>query len=287
MNNFNQSTITNETMRIGDLNIHYLRAGEGKEVIVLLHGFPQHSHMWRKIIPLLAEKYTVIAPDGRGMGGSSIMPAGYDKRTMAEDLNALLDRLGHKEINLLGYDLGGGTAYAFASLFPERVKRLAFVEYAPPGYGYEMGMQPVRNWQAWQLAFFTVPDVAVQFIAGKERELLAWYFWHWSYNPEAVSQEDFEIYVRQLQKPGALRAGFSWFASVFDDAEQVKEFSARKLQMPVLALGGEMGASEFVLQGISPLAENATGGVIERAGHWIADEQPEELSRRLLEFFGE
>jgi pimeloyl-ACP methyl ester carboxylesterase len=287
MNNFNQSTITNETMRIGDLNIHYLRAGEGKEVIALLHGFPQHSHMWRKIIPLLAEKYTVIAPDGRGMGGSSIMPAGYDKRTMAEDLNALLDRLGHKEINLLGYDLGGGTAYAFASLFPERVKRLAFVEYAPPGYGYEMGMQPVRNWQAWQLAFFTVPDVAVQFIAGKERELLAWYFWHWSYNPEAVSQEDFEIYVRQLQKPGALRAGFSWFASVFDDAEQVKEFSARKLQMPVLALGGEMGASEFVLQGISPLAENVSGGVVKRAGHWVADEQPEELSRRLLEFFGE
>jgi pimeloyl-ACP methyl ester carboxylesterase len=287
MNNFNQSTITNETMRIGDLNIHYLRAGEGKEVIALLHGFPQHSHMWRKIIPLLAEKYTVIAPDGRGMGGSSIMPAGYDKRTMAEDLNALLDRLGHKEINLLGYDLGGGTAYAFASLFPERVKRLAFVEYAPPGYGYEIGMQPVRNWQAWQLAFFTVPDVAVQFIAGKERELLAWYFWHWSYNPEAVSQEDFEIYVRQLQKPGALRAGFSWFASVFDDAEQVKEFSARKLQMPVLALGGEMGASEFVLQGISPLAENVSGGVVKRAGHWVADEQPEELSRRLLEFFGE
>ncbi len=278
--------ISNNTARIGDLNFHYLQAGAGEQVIILLHGFPQHSQMWRKVIPLLAEKYTIIAPDGRGMGGTSITPAGYDKRTMAEDLNALLDRLGHKEINLVGYDLGGGTAYAFASLFPERVKRMALIEYAPPGYGYEMGMQPVRNWQAWQLAFFTVPDVAVQFIAGKERELLAWYFWHWSYNPDAVGQEDFEIYVRQLQKPGALRAGFSWFASVFDDAEQVKEFAQRKLAMPVLALGGEMGANEFVLQGISQLGENVSGGVIERAGHWIADEQPEELAKRLLNFFG-
>ena len=92
-------------------------------------------------------------------------------------------------------------------------------------------MQPVRDWQSWQLAFFTVPDVAVQFIAGKERELLAWYFWHWSYNPDAIDQADFEVYVRQLQKPGALRAGLSYFASVFDDTEQVKaykQFSQRQ-----------------------------------------------------------
>lgn len=280
--------IENHTVRLGESSFHYLRAGSSAEAIVLLHGFPQHSQMWKKIIPALAEKYTVIAPDGRGMGGTSITPSGYDKRSMAEDLRNLLDRIGiENPVNLVGYDLGGGTAYAFASLYPERVGKLALIEYAPPGYGYEYGMQPVRNWQAWQLAFFTVPDVAVQFIAGRERELLAWYFWHWSYNPEAISQDEFEIYVRQLQKPGALRAGFQWFATVFDDAEQVKEFAQRQLSMPLLALGGEMGAGEFVLQGMSRLAARATGGVIEKCGHWVADEQPEELSRLLLEFFGE
>jgi pimeloyl-ACP methyl ester carboxylesterase len=280
--------IENHTKNINGLSFHYLKAGNAAETIVLLHGFPQHSQMWRKIIPDLAEKFTVIAPDGRGMGGTSVVPDGYDKETMAKDLKALLNEIGvDSTINLVGYDLGGGTAYAFASLFPEKVKRLAFIEYAPPGYGYEYGMQPVRNWQAWQLAFFTVPDVAVQFIAGKERELLAWYFWHWSYNPEAVSQTDFEIYVRQLQKPGALRAGFSWFAAVFDDTEQVKKFAENKLKMPVLALGGEMGANEFVLRGISRLGENVSGEVIKKAGHWIADEQPEELTGRLLEFFGD
>ena len=279
--------IENHTVRLGEASFHYLLAGRSPDAIVLLHGFPQHSQMWKKIMPALAEKYTVIAPDGRGMGGSSITPDGYDKRSMAEDLRNLLDRLGiEKPVKLVGYDLGGGTAYAFASLYPERVEKLALIEYAPPGYGYEYGMQPARNWQAWQLAFFTVPDVAVQFIAGRERELLAWYFWHWSYNPEAISQDEFEIYVRQLQKPGALRAGFQWFAAVFDDAEQVREFAQRQLSMPVLALGGEMGAGEFVLQGMSRLAARATGGVIEKCGHWVADEQPEELCRRLLEFFG-
>lgn len=280
-------TIENHTANINGLNFHYLKAGSGAETILLLHGFPQHSRMWRKIIPILAEKYTVIAPDGRGMGGTSITEDGYDKRTMAQDLKNLLDQIGiEKPINLVGYDLGGGTAYAFASMFPENVKKLSFIEYAPPGYGYEYGMKPTRNWQAWQLAFFTVPDVAVQFIAGKERELLAWYFWHWSYNPEAVGQEDFENYVRQLQKPGALRAGFKWFAAVFDDTEQVKEFAQTKLKMPILALGGEMGANEFVLQGISQLGENVSGGVVKQAGHWIADEKPFELANKLLEFFG-
>lgn len=244
--------------------------------------------MWRKIFPALAEKYTVIAPDGRGMGGTSITESGYDKRSMAFDLKNLLEHLSiNQAVNLVGYDLGGGTAYAFAAMFPERVKKLAILEYAPPGYGYEYGMQPVRNWQAWQLAFFTVPDVAVQFISGSERELLAWYFWHWSYNPEAVSPDDFELYVRELQKPGALRAGFQWFASVFDDAEQVKDFAQKKLQIPILALGGERGAADFVLQGFSRLGENVSGGIIEKAGHWIADEQPEELSARLLRFFAE
>lgn len=279
------SIIINNMAQVNELNIHYLQAGDGAETTVLLHGFPQHSQMWRKIMPALGEQFTVIAPDGRGMGGSGILPSGYDKTTMAKDLHGLLQELNISKINLVGYDLGGGTAYAFASLFPEMVNKAAFVEYAPPGYGYEQGMQPVRNWQAWQISFFTVPDVAVQFIAGKERELLAWYFWHWSHNPEAISQDEFEIYVRQLQKPGALRAGFSYFASVFDDEEQVKTFAQTKLKMPILAIGGERGANEYVYQGFQQLAENVRGEVVKRAGHWIADEQPQELSRLLLDFF--
>ncbi|MDQ3041072.1 MAG: alpha/beta hydrolase [Acidobacteriota bacterium] len=123
--------ITNEMARIGELNFHYLQAGGGAETIVLLHGSPQHSRMWEKVIPELSENFTVIAPDGRGMGGSSITEDGYDKRTMAEDLKSLLDQIGVSEpLNLVGYDLGGGTASASASLIPERVKRLALIEYA-------------------------------------------------------------------------------------------------------------------------------------------------------------
>lgn len=139
--------------------------------------------------------------------------------------------------------------------------------------------------QSWQLAFFTVPDVAVQFITGKERELLAWYFWHWSYNPAAVSQEDFGIYVRQLPKPGALRAGFWQLTDVFHDTEYFKVTARQKLLMPLLALGGELSVGGFMVPGCQQLASQVSGGIILRTGHWIADEESGVLAEELQSFF--
>lgn len=278
------TNIQYHTIKLSHMQMSYLQAGEGVPLL-LLHGFPQHSHMWRKLIPELANHYLVIAPDLRGMGGSSILPGGYEKKTLAEDLRAFVEALKLDSLYLVGYDLGGGVAYAFTATYPDKVRQLAIIEYVPPGFGYEYGLQPVRDWQSWQLAFFTVPDVAVQFILGKERELLAWYFWHWSYNPEAVGQDDFEIYVRQLQKPGALRAGFSYFASVFDDLDYFKTLAQQKITIPVLALGGELGAGSFMVPGWQQLAEQVEGRVIPQTGHWIADEAPAVLIQELRHFF--
>jgi pimeloyl-ACP methyl ester carboxylesterase len=271
-------------LNVGEVDLHVAELGDG-EPVVLVHGFPQHWWMWRTLMKDLANKgFRAIAYDQRGMGGSSITHGGYDKRNLAKDLAGLLDALSISKAAVVGYDHGGGTALSFAFENPQRVSKLAMLEYVPPGYGYEYGLQPVRNWQSWQLAFFTQLDVAVQFITGKERELLAWYFWHWSANPDAVSQQDFEVYVRQLQKPGALRGGFAHFASVFDDTEIFKSYADRKLEMPVLALGGERGAGGFMVPGMQQLASNVSGGMIANAGHWIADEQPEELAKRIVEF---
>lgn len=278
------TTISYNTVQLGEIRIAYLMAGKG-EPLVLLHGFPQHSHMWRKIIPKLAENYLVIAPDLRGMGGSFIPASGYDKKTQAKDIYLLLQHLNLSSIHLVGYDHGGGVAYSLAAMYPELVIKMAQIEYVPPGFGYEQGLKPVRDWQAWHLSFFTVPDVAIQFIAGKERELLSWYFWHWSNNPDAINQADFEVYVRQLQKPGALRGGFSMFASVFDDTEHFSETSKTKLKIPVLALGGEVAAGAYMVHGWQQLAEQVSGGMVPNAGHWIVDEQPEVLTQKLLEFF--
>jgi pimeloyl-ACP methyl ester carboxylesterase len=219
------------------------------------------------------------------MGGSDIPPVGYDKRTLASDVKAVMDVIGVDRAAVVGYDHGGGTALALAFEHAERVEKLAIIEYAPPGFGYEMGLTAAPGNVNWQLAFFTYPDVAVQFIAGKERELLAWYFWHWAHNPDAVDQADFEVYVRQLQKPGALRGGFMHFASAFEDTALFKVWAAKgKLAMPSLGIGGEVAAGPYPEMALKALATDARGTVIANAGHWIAEEQPTALSDALVSF---
>jgi pimeloyl-ACP methyl ester carboxylesterase len=278
------------------LDVRYLRSGGAGGVgknVVLLHGQPQHSRMWLKVIPLLtARGYDVIAPDQRGAGGTTITRDGYDKATLADDLNSLLDRAGITEpIHLVGYDLGAGVAYAFAASRPERVARVAFLEFGLPGFGYEQAMQAAPDWHNgsnWHLSLFTLPDVAVQLLTGKERELLSWFFWHLSYDHGAVGPEDFELYVRELQKPGALRAMAEYYGQVWKDAEtNHRLLEARgKLRMPVLAVGGERSAGAWVAQLFAPVAGDVRGAVVERAGHWLADENPTGLAAVLLDFFG-
>lgn len=267
------------------VGLHAVSLGEGPAVL-LIHGFPQHWWMWRSTMQALAPAgFRAVAIDQRGCGGSDIPPGGYSKASLASDAFAMLDALGIRSARVVGYDHGGGTALAMAFLAPERVERLAVIEYAPPGFGYEAGLVAAPGNINWQLAFFTHPDVAVQFISGKERELLAWYFWHWAYNPDAVSQVDFEIYVRQLQKPGALRGGMMHFASVFEDTALFKGWAAnRRLQMPVIGIGGEAAAGGYPEMALSAFSNKATGAVVPKAGHWIAEEQPDALNKCLLGF---
>lgn len=283
------TTIEQHTAKVGELTLAYLQAGSG-EPLVLMHGFPQHSHMWRSVIPALAEHFTVIAPDQRGMGGSSIPPNGYDKRTMAQDIYQLVHEvLGHDRINLVGYDQGAGTAYAYAAAHPEAVQRLVLAEFVFPGFGYEEYIAPKRGWDdGWQLVAFTVPNICERFIVGRERDLLSWYFQIHCDQPNAVSTEDFEIYVRALQRPGVLRAGFNYFAAVWDDSEHNREsVTKEKLSIPVLQIGGEKAVGAFGLPSAQQLATNVRGQVIKNAGHWLTDEQPVAFANALLNFFTE
>ncbi|RPI44523.1 MAG: alpha/beta hydrolase, partial [Hyphomicrobiaceae bacterium] len=118
---------------LGDVLLHYVTAGKGPAV-VLLHGWPQTWWEWRHVIPALAEKYTVIAPDMRGLGDSSRPLGGYDKKTVANDIWLLVaERLGHSSFFLVGHDWGGPTAFALAAAHPQAVRRLVILDVVIPG----------------------------------------------------------------------------------------------------------------------------------------------------------
>jgi pimeloyl-ACP methyl ester carboxylesterase len=275
-------------VRAGDVSLFYRHAGKGPP-LVLIHGWPQHSLMWHTIGPLLAERFTVIAPDQRGAGMSSIVPGGYDKTTMAKDLLGLVDALGIGEFYLAGYDLGAGTVAAFARDNRARVRRIAFMEFGLAGFGYEQFMMPSPDWTLnsnWHLALFTVPDAAEWMLRGRERELLAWFFYHFAYSGNAsVSREHFEAYAREISKPGALRAGINYYAAVWQDAKDNAVLRQMPLQMPALALGGESSAGPFGEALWKPVAPNLVARTIPKAGHWLGDENAEASAAALREFF--
>jgi pimeloyl-ACP methyl ester carboxylesterase len=268
--------------------LHYRLGGKGPP-LVLLHGWPQHSLQWHTVAPLLAEHYQVLCPDLPGCGGSSIPRSGFDKRSVARDIAALVESLQLGPVKLAGYDHGAGVAYNYACANPAGVSHLALIEYVLPGCGYERAMQPSPDWHTgsnWQLAFFTVPDVAEFAFRGRERELLTWFFWHGSCNPTAVSAAHMDEYVSQVAKPGALRAGIEYYASVWQDLEINKENLKTKLSMPVLAVGGRYNVGEFAAKAMAGIAESVSAAVVENAGHWVSDENPQGLSEVLLKFFG-
>ncbi len=266
-------------VNLGEVRLHYVTAGSG-EPVVLLHGFPQTWFAWRRVIPALAERYTVIAPDLRGMGDSSKPQGGYDKRTVAGDIHELVRALGHERIRLVGHDIGGWVAYPYAATHPEEVEKLVMVQALVPGYGLERNMQ-----QAWHFRFHMEPDLPEALVSGRERMYLNYFLGQGAYDPSAISPEALDEYVRCFSTPGTKRAAFNYYRALPQDAKDNQELAKTKLTMPVLALGGEFAERDNVLDSVKQVAEDVRGGIVERAGHSIPEERPDRLAEMLLDFF--
>ena len=261
------------------VKIHYVRAGRG-DPVVLLHGWPQTWYMWRKVIPVLAEHYTVIAPDLRGFGQSGKPIGGYDKRTVAEDIYQLVQQLGFDSVSLVGHDLGGPTAYAYACAHREEVRRLAILDVA---ITLDEATAASYYTRLFHLSFNAEPDIAVALVTGRERTFLT-HFYRDCYNPGAFSHEDIDEYVACFSAPGAMRASMAHYGALWTDLEHNKENAQTKLEMPVLGLGGSMSFGRGVLKSCQQIATDVRGGVIEGCAHWVAEEQPEALCEELLAF---
>ena len=276
-------------VRANGLLQHFVTAGSG-DPVVLLHGFAQTWLEWRRdIIPALAQDYTVIAPDMRGVGDTERPADGYEKRAMAGDIHALLEHLDIGPVFLAGHDFGAAVAYAYAAAHRDAVRKLAIMEMIMPGFGYEQCMQAPFAQDGlgrgvWHLFFHDAPDIPEALIGGRERLYLSWFHRNFAYNPAAIPVEDLDEYERSYAAPGGLRA-LNYYRTHFTDAEHNRENAKTPLTIPVLALGGAGFLGGIVEQGMSALASDVQGEVIPECGHWVADEQPQYVIDSLLRFF--
>ena len=276
------------------VRLHYTEAGTGPRTMVLLHGYPQTWWEWRHAIPVFAQAgFRVIAPDYRGAGGSSKPPAGYDKRTMAADIEQLLRQ--HLNVRnpvvMVGHDIGMMVAYAFASSFPKNVERLVLMEAPIPGtaaYSSMIAATHLSNVMDWHFFFHNAGNNLAELLTqGRERQYLKHFYDRLAFNQDAIGREDLNLYAAEFEAAGAMRAGFELYRAFDRDADDNRAALKKhgRLSMPVLGLGG---ASSFFVPIAKPMlkevAKDTTVESIPNCGHWVAEENPAVFTERVLAF---
>jgi pimeloyl-ACP methyl ester carboxylesterase len=272
--------IASQSAEVDGVKLHYLKAGHGPAVI-LLHGYTQTSRMWRPIMPLLAEKFTVIAPDLPGIGDSEIPKAGLDMKSAAISIHALAKSLGIEKARVVGHDIGLMVAYAYAAQFPAETEKLAVMDAFLPGVA---GWEDVYNNPGiWHFRFNgPTPEALVR---GRERI----YFEHFWNNFAAdknhsLPEADRVAYAAAYARPGRMHAGWEYFVSFQQAARDFAELSKTKLTMPVLAIGGEKANGTLLGEQMKIVATDATMVVLKDCGHWVLEEKPKETTEALIKF---
>lgn len=272
---------------VNGTSLYYRTAGSGPAV-VLLHGVPKTGYHWRHLLPKLSSRYTVVVPDLRGLGDSARPSDGYDSVNMSEDVAELMARLGHETYAVLGEDWGAVIGYQLAARHRDRVTALVFAEALFPGYGFEdhtalTNENVSSGMHLWHLGFYFQPDVPEMLIAGHERELITYMIKFERSHPDTATPDAVDEYVRCYSMPGGIRAMLSIYRAMLVDAEQSRQAAQRKLDIPVLALGGSAFIGDRNESQMRLMAHDVTGHVFE-AGHDLAEEVPDEVADVVLPF---
>ncbi|GID32836.1 alpha/beta fold hydrolase [Paractinoplanes brasiliensis] len=276
-------TFTSRFVDTGELRQHAVVGGDGPPLL-LVHGWPEFWYAWRLVMPALARDFTVIAVDQRGLGLSGKPETGYDTRTLANDLVALMAALGHDRFAVAGHDTGFAIAYALASDHPERVERVALAEI--PGPPRAEASPPVFvpshiNDRLWHIPFNRVEGLPERMVAGHEDLFFGYEF---AVQGGKLPGELVDFYVRVLSEPGVLPGSFGWYRALDETIAQNGERAKTKLAMPVLAIGGALSYGPAVAAAMRPLAGDVRETVVPDAGHWVAEQAPEALVAALSDF---
>jgi pimeloyl-ACP methyl ester carboxylesterase len=272
--------IASRTVEIDGVKLHYLMAGHGPTVL-LLHGYAETSHMWRPLMPVLAQKFTVIAPDLPGIGDSSIPANSLGMKGAATIIHSLVRSLGAEKAEVVGHDIGLMVAYAYAAQFPAETTKLALMDAFLPGVGK---WEDVYNNPAiWHFRFNgPTPELLVQ---GRERTYFEHYWNDFAADKTHSIPEDVrKLYTAAYSRPGRIRSSWAYFMAFPQTAKDFAQLAQTKLTMPVLSLGGEKANGAALGEQVKLVATNVTVIVLKNTGHWMMEENPKETMDALVKF---
>src|SRR5437899_3310395 len=248
----------------------FVRSAGSGTVEVLVHGYAENSDSWAPLAADLMKDHTVVVPDLRGIGRSSKPDDGYDKKTQAKDIRAVVTSLGYDKTFVVAHDIGNMVAYAYAAMYPEKVERLVVMDAPIPGI--DPWNTILLNPALWHFNF-RGPD-AERLVAGRERIYFDRIWNAFTGDPSQPDDATRNFFAATYAQPGGMRAGFAQFTAFSTDAADNKVFERVKLTMPVLAVGGEksFGPLEAVI--MRHVAIDVQEAVVPNSGHWLMEESP-------------
>jgi len=260
-----------QTVATADGTGIFVRSGGAGPAVVLIHGFGDTGDMWVPLAVELAKSHTVIVPDLRGMGRSSKAAGGYEKKSQATDIRAVVTALKQDHAAVVGHDIGTMVAYAYAASYPDKVDKLVVMDAPVPGVA---PWDQIILWPALWHFNAGGPDFE-RLVAGRERIYLDRFWNEFAGTPSKIDEATRRHYAKLYAQPGAMRAAFAQFNTIAkNDVADNIVLSKAKLAMPVLAIGGEKSLGENMAVIMRNAATNVQGEVVMGSGHWLMEENP-------------
>lgn len=259
------------TAQVNGTTLHYVGGGEGP-AIFLLHGFPQDWYAFHQIMPRLAKRFTVIAVDLRGVGGSAASAGGYDAANMAKDIHQLTEQLQLQHVYVAGHDIGAMVAYAFARLYPETSRGVMMLDAPLPGLGpwEEIKASPM----AWHINFHQAPALAERLLSGRQATYFRYFL-----GPNTFSDADVSHYAESYADPDHLRALLEIYRA-FPANETFNASQRSAINVPMVLAPGENSPFERFIPSIAAALRahgcaNVKVEVVKNGAHYLVEEQPD------------
>jgi pimeloyl-ACP methyl ester carboxylesterase len=270
---------------LGSVRLHCVVEGKGP-LVLLLHGFPETSHAWRKQVPALAQRFEVVAPDLRGYGRSD-KPRGiaaYHTSVVAGDILALTHTFDAERAHIVGHDWGGGVAWTLAMLHPEAVDRLAVLNCPHPAVlrkALRSSWSQIRK--SWYIFAFQVPLLPEWMLRRDGAKALKKVL-RQSSKQGTFSDADLDEYARAFSAPGAATAAINFYR-----AAARARLPSGKIKAPTLLIWGEddIALGIELTRGMEGLFDQEPRvEYLPDTSHWVMEERPDAVNRLLLDFLG-
>lgn len=279
---------------VGDIRLHYAECGEGNDLVLLLHGFPECWYSWRHQLPLLGRRYHVVAPDMRGYNLSDKPARVQDYRIdlLVEDVVGLIHYFGKDKAAIVAHDWGAGAAWALAQRHPELVSKLVAMQVPPPA-AWRANFSVRQLLHSWYMFFFQLPRLPESWARANDFARLARMYKETSVRDDVFTDEDIEVYKEALRQPGALTAGINYYrANVFKSLFRggVETPHDGRIRVPTLFIYGEQDHAVLpsTVRGIGRFVDAPYSELrIPNSGHWVQNEAVAEVNETLLRFLAE